>query len=236
MNQKFRNILIQQLEDELEAAKRIEPATVAKQIHAIGFNCLMCGKCCRREHGDNRVAVTPEQIRIIEHNNHLCKEDIAEPFNIEAESPEDECYLQGESGMIDEEGNIHTFGWMLRRKNNCDCRFIPDEKDNNKCTIYPDRPLLCSTYPFYMENLELMVSECEGTGQSIAEQKSMELADLILKRYLHELKDTILTYRKYEDFEPAKIGNVIAKSKLKQGYLNYIVHTSEGTCRITRKI
>lgn len=236
MNTKFREILIRQLEDELEAAKKIEPLIISKKIQDIGFNCIMCGKCCRREHGDNRVAVTPAEVRRITDNRSMAWESIALPLNIEVESPQDECFLQGESGMIDEEGNIHTFGWMLQRKNNGDCKFIPDKKDNNKCSIYSSRPFLCSTYPFYMENLELMTSRCEGLGGRITEKKSTEMADLLLKRYLHEINDTILTYRKYEDFTPARIGNLLAKSGLKQGYLNYIVHTSEGTCKITRKI
>jgi len=236
MNTKFRDILIRQLEEELEAAKRIEAYEIAKQIRDIGFNCLICGRCCRREHGDNRVAVTPHEIRRIEKGSHLKWDDIVEPLNFESESPEEECHLHEESGMIDEEGNIHTFGWMLRRKKNGDCKFIPEEKDNNKCHIYASRPLLCSTYPFYMEDLKLMTSRCEGIGGEISERECMEIADLLLRRYLCEIRDTILTYEKYEDLTPERAGNAKARSKLEQGYLNYIVHTSEGNCKITRQV
>lgn len=236
MNKTFRKILIKQLEVELETARQTDVNELAEEIHKIGFKCLMCGKCCRREFGDNRVAVIPEEIHRIENDTDLEWNDIAEPLNLGADTPEDECYLQGESGMIDENGNIHTFGWMLRRKDNRDCVFIPDEKGKNVCSIYERRPLLCSTYPFYMEDLRLRTSECEGIGNIISAQESKKIAELVLRRYLHELQDTILTYKNYEDFIPAKIGNIIAKSNLKQGYLNYIVHNSEGNCKVTKRI
>jgi hypothetical protein len=236
MNAKFREILIKRIEEEREAAKHISQDELAEEICNIGFKCLMCGKCCRREFGDNRVAVVPDEIRRIQKGSDLTWKAIVEPLNIEANSLQDECYLQGESGMIDEDGNIHTFGWMLQRKNNGDCVFIPEEKKDSKCSIYELRPLLCSTYPFYMEELELRASECEGIGGEITKQDSKEIAGMLLKRYLGELQDTILTYKNYDGFIPAKIGNVIAKSNLKQGYLNYVVHNSEGTCKVTKNI
>ncbi len=229
-------MLVHQLENELDAAKKIDVEELAEEIHRKGFNCLMCGKCCRREFGDNRVAVMPQEIRNIQKGSKLTLDDIAEPFNIEAETFEEKCLFHEESGMVDEKGYIHTFGWMLRRKKNNDCIFIPDDRTNNRCSIYGMRPLLCSTYPFYMEGLKLRTSECEGLGKNIRLQKSRELAGRVLERYLCELKDIILTYKNYDAFIKGDKGQVIAQSGLKQGYLNYIVHNSEGICRITKKI
>lgn len=236
MNEKFRQILIKQLEDELVAAKQIDPEDIAKEIHSTGFHCLMCGKCCRREYGDNRVAIVPEEIKNILYGTDLKLDDIAEPLNIQADSAEEECSFQAASGMIDEDGNIHTFGWMLHRKEEGDCLFIPDDRNENRCRIYELRPLLCSTYPFYLEELQLRTSECEGIGKNIGMQESRELSERVIKRYLCELRDTILTYKNYNAFITGKKGIYIAASNLKQGYLNYIVHSSEGSSRFTRKI
>ncbi|WP_340820107.1 YkgJ family cysteine cluster protein [Methanolobus sp. WCC4] len=236
MDTRYKKMLIKQLEEEIEAAKKTDTEELAKQIRNIGFQCIMCGKCCRRGSGDNRVAVVPEEIRKICDGTGMKWDEIAEPLNIETDSPEEEHRLQAESGMIDEEGNIHTFGWMLRRKKNRDCSFIPDETADNRCKIYEHRPLLCSTYPFYMEGLELQVSECEGLGREISEQDSKMLAEMVLERYIRELQDTILTYQNYTGFRTGEKGVKTAMSGLKQGYLNYIVHYSEGTNKITRKI
>lgn len=236
MDIRYKEMLIDQLEEEIKAAKKIDPEELASQIQDIGFQCIMCGKCCRRESGDNRVAVVPEEIHRICEGTHLKWDEIAEPLNIETDSPEEEYQLQADSHMIDEEGNIHTFGWMLRRKKNRDCSFIPDETANNRCKIYEHRPLLCSTYPFYMEGLDLQVSECEGLGKEIGEQDSKMLAEMLLERYIGELQDTILTYKNYTGFRVGKKGMETAMLGLKQGYLNYIIHYSEGTGKITRKI
>ncbi|WP_407355089.1 YkgJ family cysteine cluster protein [Methanolobus sp. WCC5] len=236
MDDTLKEMLIRQLQDELDDAKKTDAEEIAAQIQRTGFHCLMCGRCCRRESGDNRVALVPEEIRRIQNGLNLEMYDVAEPLNIEAESPEEECSLHAQSGMIDEDGNIHTFGWMLRRKENRDCCFIPDERSNNLCSIYELRPLMCSTYPFYMEGLKLRTSECEGLGKEIGIQQSRELAHMVLERYLCELKDTILTYENYSSFTTGLKGKVITGSNLKQGYLNYIVHNSEGKCRITRNI
>ncbi|MBP1909657.1 YkgJ family cysteine cluster protein [Methanolobus bombayensis] len=236
MNEKLKEILIHELETELGVVKKINVQQIADQIYNIGFQCIMCGKCCRRDFGDNRVAITTTEIHNIENESDLKWEEIAEPFITEAESPEEECKINSADGLIDEDGNIHTFGWMLKRKKNGDCSFIPDDATNNRCGIYKLRPLLCSTYPFYIEGFKLNTSECEGIGKEISHQESCELAELVLKRYILELEDTILTYKNYIGFKTGDNSLNIAESDLKQGYLNYIIHYSEGSCRIRKKI
>nr|WP_321497074.1 YkgJ family cysteine cluster protein [uncultured Methanolobus sp.] len=236
MNENLKEILIRELKQELDSAKKITVRQIADEIHNIGFKCIMCGKCCRRDCGDNRVAITTTEIHNIENESDLEWEEIAEPFVAEVESPEEECEINSADGLIDEDGNIHTFGWMLRRKENRDCSFIPDDDTDNRCRIYKIRPLLCSTYPFYMEELKLNTSECEGIGEEIGLKESYELAELLLKRYILELEDTILTYKNYNGFKTGENGRNIAGSHLKQGYLNYVVHYSEGSYRIVKNI
>ncbi|WP_269851981.1 YkgJ family cysteine cluster protein [Methanosarcina horonobensis] len=132
---------------------------------------------------------------------------------------------------IDSEGNIHTYGWMLRRKRNGDCIFL--EKDTNRCRIYPVRPMLCSTYPFYIEGLKLYTCECEeGLGDHISAEESLKLAETLLSRYILELEDTLAMYEKYEDFERSEKGREIARNSLEKGTCIYIVHDSKGITKI----
>lgn len=132
---------------------------------------------------------------------------------------------------IDSEGNIHAFGWVLRRKRNGDCIFLQD--NTNKCSVYPVRPMLCSTYPFYIEELSLQTCECEGLRRPISVENSIKLAKLLLFRYISELEDTLATYEKFTDFEKNKIGLELAKKRLEKGICSYIVHDSAGSNKIT---
>ncbi|WP_440945216.1 YkgJ family cysteine cluster protein [Methanosarcina sp. T3] len=131
---------------------------------------------------------------------------------------------------IDSEGNIHAYGWMLRRKRNGDCIFL--EKDTNRCRIYPVRPMLCSTYPFYIEGLKLYTCECEGLGGHISPEESRKLAEVLLSRYIAELEDTLAMYEKYEDFEKGKEGVEIARNNLGKGTCVYVVHDSRGITKM----
>jgi len=131
---------------------------------------------------------------------------------------------------IDSEGNIHAYGWMLRRKRNGDCIFL--EKDTNRCRIYPVRPMLCSTYPFYIEGLKLYTCECEGLGGHISPEESRKLAEALLSRYILELEDTLAMYEKYEDFERGKEGLEIARKNLEKGTCVYVVHDSRGITKM----
>jgi len=131
---------------------------------------------------------------------------------------------------IDSEGNIHAYGWMLRRKRNGDCIFL--EKDTNRCRIYPVRPMLCSTYPFYIEGLKLYTCECEGLGGQISPEESRKFADALISRYISELEDTLAMYEKYEDFERGKEGPEIAKNNLEKSTCVYVVHDSRGITKM----
>lgn len=131
---------------------------------------------------------------------------------------------------IDSKGNIHTYGWILRRKRNGDCIFL--EEDTNRCRIYPARPMLCSTYPFYIEGLKLYTCECEGLGGYISPEDGRKLAEALLSRYIAELEDMLAMYEKYEDFKRGKEGLEIARNNLEKGTCVYVVHDSKGVTKI----
>ncbi len=257
---KYQLILIAALKKEIELARKLDPEKLAAEIEKTGFSCQLCGKCCKRAFGDNRVVLTPPEIEKIQKHTGLSKLEVAGPLVPEAcqpeeteneeedrdkesssvqpeiSEPDEEAVLESPQLFelpeedIDSEGNIHTYGWMLRRKKNGDCVFL--EKDTNRCRIYPVRPMLCSTYPFYIEGLKLYTCECEGLGDHISAEESRKLAETLLSRYISELEDTLAMYEKYEDFERGKEGLDIARDYLEKDMCIYIVHDSRGITKI----
>ncbi len=236
MSEAYKNTLIKTLEKELDSARNISVEDIARSVQEIGFNCLICGKCCRREEADNTVVICPEEIEVIKNDTFLAADEITMPLLEEAVSDFDEKFLQKYATSIDRQGNIHTFGWRLCQKKNGDCKFIQDKREGERCTIYSARPMLCSTYPFHIEELELRTSECEGLGGQISIPESHLLAEELLKRYIMEIKDTILLYKEYEEFEQRPDALSKAIENLANGYINYVVHDSKGKKTITQNV
>lgn len=254
INYKF--ILIASLKKEIESARKLDPEKLAAEIEKTGFSCQHCGKCCRRAFGDNRVALIPPEIKKIREYTGLYKLEVAGPFvpetSLQDESEEDEeNSTEGFFGAseenentfsetpeflellwedIDYEGNIHAFGWILRRKRNGDCIFL--EKGTNRCRTYPVRPMLCRTYPFYIEELKLHTCECEGLGYPINAEDSRKLAENLLLRYVSELEDMLAMYEKFEDFRKGEKGLELAKKSLDKGTCIYMVHDSTGITKV----
>ncbi|MBC7086252.1 MAG: YkgJ family cysteine cluster protein [Methanomethylovorans sp.] len=225
----YRNLILEDVKNELMQAKSLEVESISFQIQKTGFSCTQCGCCCRGKYGDNRVMLLPQDILEIYKTTHLSEADFSSPFiPVEVENA-----LNGVSETsnllpyIDGKGNIHSFGWMLKRKKNGDCFFF--ESISHKCSIYKSRPVMCQTYPFYMEKCKLYTSECEGLGSFISPSDSLSLARLVLNRYIQELEDLILVYQRYEHFEPVDTNISISLERFKKGYVFYIVHDSEGT-------
>lgn len=234
MDPGYKKKLIWMLDTELKAAMSIHPEDIAESIRNIGFCCLMCGRCCRSEHGDNSVMLGPVEIHRICHHTGLTPEQVAEPP--EHRELQDTKELSRVADMIDRQGNVHTFGWILSRKDNGDCIFIQDRPSGNRCSAYGARPMLCSTYPFFMEDGKLQVSLCEGLGGAIGQHESFALAVNVLDRYIAELKETILTYEKFEAFERGNKNINNASSNIREGIIKYIVHDCRGSNRTTRRI
>lgn len=254
----YQLLLIADLKKEIQSARELDPEKLAAEIGKIGFSCQHCGKCCRRAFGDNRVMLIPPEIEKIREFTGLSKLEVAGPYLPEPYVPEpsqpggleevegsteDICRvsainedqlspelleLLGEN--IDFEGNIHAFGWALRRKINGDCIFY--EKDTGRCRIYHVRPMLCRTYPFYIEELKLQTCECEGLGYPISPEDSRKLAEKLLSRYVSELEDMLAVYENYVDFRRGDNGAELAKKNLEMGRCTYVVHDSTGIAKI----
>lgn len=192
---------IKHLKKNLDKAVGIDENQLADKIKTTGFKCCKCAQCCRAEYGDNTVFIFPFEIRRIQESTGLGRDDIAIP---------------APSGDRDAEGNIHTFEWVLRKKS--DCIFLKD----GLCRIYEKRPYICKTYPFYLLDGRLMVSECSGVGGKISSEESRKLASLLKERYVAEIKETISLLEKFSGFYP--------------GSGNICVHDSEGEHWITLQL
>jgi len=178
---------INQLKKALNKAAIIDECAIADKILSIGYKCQRCARCCMEDYGDNTVSIFPFEIRRISEKTELKREDIAFPAPSEDR---------------DAAGNIHTFEWVLRK--NGDCMFL----DNGLCKIYEYRPYICSTYPFYLFEGRLMVSECEGLGGNISKEEAAKMAELLKERYIAEIRESIALLEKFRGFKPGGRGNI----------------------------
>jgi Fe-S-cluster containining protein len=183
-----------QLKRSLDKAVRIDESEIAKKIISIGYKCQKCARCCKEDYGDNTVSIFPFEISRISEKTGLKREDIAVPTPSEDR---------------DDAGNIHTFEWILKK--NGDCMFL----DKGLCKIYECRPYICSTYPFYLLDGQLMICECEGLGNTIDHEDAAKMAALLKEKYITEIMESIALLEKFRGFAPSG-----------KGYL--CVHDSEG--------
>jgi Fe-S-cluster containining protein len=177
-----------------EAVRIIDESAITKKIISIGYKCQQCARCCMEDYGDNTVSIFPFEIRLISEKTGLKMEDIAVPAPSEDR---------------DAAGNLHTFEWILKKNGNCTFQ------DNGLCKIYECRPYICRTYPFYLLEGRLMVSECEGLENTINEEDAAKMAALLRERYLAEIMESISLLEKFRGFAPSG-----------KGYI--CVHDSEG--------
>lgn len=182
------------LKRSLNEAVRIDESKIADKIMSIGYKCQQCGRCCMGDYGDNTVSIFPFEIRRISEKTGLKREDIAVPTPSEDR---------------DDAGNIHTFEWILKK--NRDCTFL----DKGLCKIYECRPYICRTYPFYLLDGRLRISECEGLGNTISDEDAMKMATLLKERYIAEIRESIALLEKFRGFAPSGKGDIC-------------VHDSEG--------
>ncbi|MDM7911680.1 MAG: YkgJ family cysteine cluster protein, partial [Methanotrichaceae archaeon] len=183
----------EQLEDlrcSLERAKKISTQVLADQIREVGFACLRCGECCTGD--DNSVVVFPFEVRRIMALTNESWQDTVEPPNV---------------GEWDSEGNFHTLEWRIKKCNGS-CKFyVASCRDREvKCRIYEARPLLCSTYPFYLDDGALRCSECRGLGVPIDLANAKKIAALLKERSIVEIEEAIALLEKYRDFQRGRPG------------------------------
>ncbi|WP_135607224.1 YkgJ family cysteine cluster protein [Methanococcoides methylutens] len=250
----YRQSLIKGLQEELEAAGSILIEDIASQIREIGFSCRMCGTCCKRSGGDNRVFLTSVDMEMLEGCS-TCPKDAAIPMlpdgmDMYSSSSVREHLHEFE---LDSKGRLNTFGWMLKRKESGDCLFLGYDgevrgeddlcKDDlcegdvhNRCSIYANRSMLCRTYPFYIDNGELNTSECEGLGEDISYEDSIILARDLIDRYVTEIKDTILLYENFEEIQTSSGSLDIFNNILSGGDLVFVVHDCTGMSIFSLKL
>jgi len=169
---------LEALRHELQETRDLSLDHLAQQIKALGFQCLRCGECCAGE--ENSVVVFPFEIRAIRERTGLFWDEVARPPSV---------------GEWDDQGRFHTLEWRLNKEHGS-CKFYRD----GECRIYGERPLLCKTYPFFLENGVLGVSECIGLGHQIGSDTSQELAALLKRRRIAELEEAIALIEKFRDF------------------------------------
>jgi Fe-S-cluster containining protein len=170
-----------QMQKALDEALKIDEKALSDEIRKIGFRCCKCAKCCRPEHGDNTVVLFPFEIRTIIKGTGRGMNEIVCP------TPSED---------MDSAGNIHTFEWVIKKKGDCiflECGF---------CKIYDCRPFICKTYPFYLLDGELMVSECDGLGEEISYDESIRLAGFLKERHITEIKEMTSLLGKFRGFKP----------------------------------
>ncbi len=186
----------------LKGAAGIDEKQLSDNIKTIGFKCKKCAQCCKAEYGDNTVSVFPHEIRLICEKTGLDKEKIAIP------TPSED---------TDSEGNIHTFEWVLRREE--DCIFL----ENGLCLAYEYRPRICKTYPFYLQEGRLMVSECAGLGEEINDEESQKIAALLKERYITEIKESILLLERFRGFKPDGRGDICVHDSEGEHWIDFVV-------------
>lgn len=228
-----RQRLVNELKEELEAAVNISCDDLASQIRSIGFTCSMCGKCCMRSCGDNRVLLSSYDIRSLQDSSF---DDAVIPMlpDLPDVPLEEAMHEYAHELEVDPHGRYHTFGWMLKRKANGNCYFI-GEDGSNRCGIYGSRPMLCGTYPFYMEYGRLLTSECEGLGEPISEEEALLLAKGLLDRYVTELKDTVLLYEKFELNDPSSPTLAASGRSSDADEVVFVVHDNDGSSEFAIK-
>ncbi len=196
-----RQELLEDLRLKLKEARRISEDELATDVEKTGFACLRCGECCTGD--DNSVVVFPFEVRRIMALTGESWSDTVEPPNM---------------GEWDSDGNFHTLEWRIKK---CDrsCKFYAI--DCNMCRIYGARPLLCSTYPFYLEDGVLRFSQCRGLGRPIEPEHARKIAALLKERSIVEIQEAIALLEKYRDFQRGRPG---------KGFC--VVHDSEGEHKI----
>ncbi|WNY28470.1 hypothetical protein MmiEs2_06580 [Methanimicrococcus stummii] len=216
--------------------------SMQKTIGTAGFSCLMCGKCCERAEDDNSVYILPAEIEKIESKG-FSRSDFILPllpdfYNDSNDISSSFQYstftetLRALSEQIDEHGRIHTFGWMLQRKEDGSCIFLSESK---KCLIYDIRPALCHTYPFFADENGVSKCECEGLESVSRTEPDLtnELTKALQNRVVADQADYIQTSagikEYYEQFTfNSECGIAIFEENLKKNVVSFVVYDGTG--------
>jgi uncharacterized protein len=223
----------------LEEIRRLSADEIASQIKKIGFECIRCGECCNGD--DNSVVAFPFEIRKILKANCIGWLDAVEPPTI-GEWDDRGCFHTLEWRIRRAGGSCKFYNKGVSEKgqsnkndksNYSDFKndgHNTDDRNNHefnkgRCMIYRDRPILCRTYPFYLDGKALCTSLCPGLDGNIELNNAYEIALRVKERAAIETEEALSLLEKYSDF---KRGN-----RLEDG--DCIVHDSEGEHLLARK-
>ncbi|WP_458206179.1 YkgJ family cysteine cluster protein [Haladaptatus sp. NG-SE-30] len=192
---------MESLEAELERARSLDASDLADAIEDIGFECTRCGACCTSEADEPHTAtVFPDEVRDLQAETDYDFRDVARPMPY---------------GLTDGAGQ--TFEWALQTDDCGDCRFYEEDAEGmGACSVHPDRPLICQTYPFSVafggtsqpmgeavdESGLVRAHECEGLGRDIDREHAEKLADALKTRAIRELEEAIGVRENYEYADP----------------------------------
>lgn len=166
--------------------------SLTESLRKAKFRCEECGLCCSG--CDNEVIVSPDEVDALSKASGLSFEEIAEPY------PE----------WFEEKGERFTLAWVLRRGMGGNCIFL----ENNRCRYYASRPHLCRTYPFMLNNDELIISECPALGMhEMSDAEAEELADALVKRQEADDCEVAATKREYQKHSIVSGETVIIDSR-----------------------
>ena len=147
----------QDLEQNIETNAKLTVETLKRVLGQDGktefdFRCTGCGNCCK---GGGAVFFSQEDIR-----------NIAEYLKLNSRK-----FAALKQEIIQYKQN----GYFVHDSKEA-CYFL--DKDN-RCTIYPVRPVQCGTYPFWpsllesKEGLDFLKTECPGTLKGKGESFSL---------------------------------------------------------------
>jgi Fe-S-cluster containining protein len=147
-----------------------DPLDFAQEIQAIGFSCQRCGACCRPGQDDpGLVFASHGEVEALVLSGAGTWDEVARPYP--------EFVSCGNGAAV-------TFGWCLRHEDGR-CRFLTE----HGCASYQARPWICRTYPFALEEGEIMVSDCPGVGIPMSIEDALTLAEDLLERARCEEED-----------------------------------------------
>ena len=162
------------LDADLERARRLSVSAIADAIESIGFECTQCGACCRAVdcHSTGHEAFDGDG-QSPGHDVSESGDATGEQADAERDTePHTATVFPDEIRQLQQHGDYdwrdvarpmpygledgpegpegQTLEWALQTDDCGDCTFFSEDEEGEggACTVYGDRPLICQTYPF----------------------------------------------------------------------------------------